>query len=307
VTQSQALAEAQRLKAIMNRWGLACSIELQAGRGSDPWAVPAKYLRMWHHTVSRYVAGGNMTPVLSIVKNGRPDVVGPLANGYLGYDLVYRIICMGLANHPGAGGPITIDGVHVPRDSARGPTWGTEVEGGIQPYEQIPGMLEAMGRADCALAEWSGRPLTSQLEHLTWAPTRKVDRLHFTRERGIALSQQFAQPEDDMYEQADRERDVRIEKMLHQRYFAGTESALYDTFLRSQHADNNTEWIKARVADLLKLVGDIDFDVDVDEQSIAAAILTALDPTQIAALVAEAVGPQLASSVAAELAARLAA
>lgn len=206
MTQATALAEARELKAIVESWDVPCSIELVAGRGGDPWATPRKYHRMHHHTVSTYRVGGNLTPVLALCKVGRSDVPGPLCNGYGGYDGVYRIICMGLANHPGAGGPITIDGVHIPRDSARQPTWGTEWEGGLQDYEDITipryrgGMLEFMGRADAALAEWSGRPLTSQMEHKTWAPTRKVDRRGFDRARGIELTRTWsgAGGEDDM-------------------------------------------------------------------------------------------------------------
>jgi hypothetical protein len=206
MTQTQAEAAALALKGAMVRWGVRCSVELQAGRGNDPWGVYTKYLRMWHHTVSTYKVGGNLTPVLSICKNGRSDVTGPLCNGYLGYDRVFRIICMGEANHPGRGGPITIDGVRIPEDSARKPTFGIEVEGGLQTWEDIddlgPDMLETMGRADNALAEWSGRPLTSQLEHKTWAPDRKVDRKDFdaARTRGIALTKKWSalQEEDDV-------------------------------------------------------------------------------------------------------------
>lgn len=179
-----ALAEAQRLKAIMAKWGVPCSIELQRGRG-DWWV--RKYLRMEHHTVSRPSMG--LTPALRICKEGRSDVPGPLCNGYGGYDLVYRIITMGLANHPGQGGPISIDGIYIPEDSARTPTWGTEWEGGIEDW--TPEFLEFMGRSACALAEHQGRPLTSQLEHSTWT-TRKIDRLYFTRARGITLTEYWA-------------------------------------------------------------------------------------------------------------------
>jgi hypothetical protein len=205
MTQAVALTEAKRLQAAMGRWEVPCSIELQAGRGSDPWGVYKKYHRMWHHTVSTYRVGGSLTPVLWLVKVGRPDVIGPLCNGYIGYDRVFRIICMGEANHPGLGGPITIDGVRIPLNSARRPTFGIEVEGGLQTWEEIdrlgPDMLQVMGRADCALAEWSNRPLTSQMEHKTWAPTRKVDRKDFdaARVRGIALTRKWhAIEEDDM-------------------------------------------------------------------------------------------------------------
>jgi hypothetical protein len=192
VTYEQCLADARDLKATMERRGVPCSIELVPSRGGDAWASVRKYVRMHHHVASYYKPGGNMTPMLYLVKQGRPDVPGPLANGYGGFDRVYRIICMGLANHPGLGGPITIDGVYIPKDSARGPTWGTEWEGGYQDWDSIPGMLEFMGRADNALAEWSGRPLTSQMEHKTWAPERKVDRKDFTRASGIVLTQKWS-------------------------------------------------------------------------------------------------------------------
>lgn len=191
-SEATARAEAQRLKAILERYyrgtRFRVSIELQKGRGD--WYVP-KYLRMHHHVATRFPKpGGNLTPGLGVVKTGRPDVGGPLANGYGGYDLVYRLICMGLANHPGRGGPIVIDGVKVPKDSARPATWGTEWEGG---YEDWPDEFDQfMALTDLALAEWMGRPVTSQLEHKTWAPTRKVDRFGFDRERGIALSRKYA-------------------------------------------------------------------------------------------------------------------
>lgn len=192
MTVAECQEGAVRLRNIMNKYGVTCSIELQEGRGLDPWLFPWKPLRMQHHTATHYNGPtGNLTPALWTVKHGRSDVPGPLANGYGGFDLVYRIICMGLANHPGEGGPITIDGVFIPANSARLPTWGTEYEGGYEEWEDIPGMLEFMGRADAALAEFYGRPLSSQMEHSTWAPDRKIDRLHFTRERGIILTEQW--------------------------------------------------------------------------------------------------------------------
>lgn len=186
MTYERCLTDARELKEAMLDWGVKCSIELQAGRGTDPWASVRKYLRMHHHTVSRPSMG--LTPVLGVCKKGRPGIPPPLCNGYGGYDMVYRIICMGLANHPGEGGPVTIDGVHIPANSARGPTWGTEWEGGLDPWPDF--MMEFMGLADNALAQWSGRPLTSQLEHSTWTD-RKIDRLLFDRARGIRLTTQY--------------------------------------------------------------------------------------------------------------------
>lgn len=188
MSRDTALAEARELKSAMSDWGVRCSIELQIGRSwpGDDW-YSEKYLRMHHHTATKYKPGGNMTPALGICKLGRSDVPGPLCNGYGGYDLVYRIITLGLANHPGLGGPMTIDGITVPKNSARISTWGTEWEGGYQEWDTIPGMLEFMGKADNALADWMGRPVTSQMEHSTWT-NRKIDRLHMTRAAGIKLT-----------------------------------------------------------------------------------------------------------------------
>lgn len=229
------MTEAVRLKAIMARYGVRCSIELQPGRPwtGDQWYSP-KLLRMHHHTAT-YPRQG-LTPALGICKRGRSDVPGPLCNGYGGYDLVYRIITLGLANHPGAGGPITIDDVTVPKDSARISTWGTEWEGGYTDW--TPGFREFMGRADVALAEWLDRSVTSQLEHKTWAPGRKTDRLNFDRTVGIALTSRWAAtlaPEppttpttppkedgDDMWNATDAEKIERKYVLAHQLWLAQT-------------------------------------------------------------------------------------
>ncbi len=258
--ESNARAEASQLKAVMQRWGVRCSIELQAGR-NGAWIVP-KYLRMHHHTATRPSQGA--TPALGIVKTGRPDVPGPLANGYGGYDLVFRIITMGLANHPGQGGPIIIDGVAVPRDSMRSPSFGVEWEGGYE--EWTPQFLEFMGRADNALAEWMRRPDTSQLEHKTWAPTRKIDRYKFTRERGMGLTRMWSDQEEDMTpDQAKTldnvaERLIRMEKDLtavHKRapgYFAkdpaATDSVVY--YVDAAHQSKVSMSVGGKLHELLK-------------------------------------------------------
>lgn len=192
MSRDTAMAEARRLGALLTRHQVKWSIELQIGRpwSGDDW-FSKKYIRMGHHTATRPSQG--LTPALSTVKNGRPGIPGPLSNGYGGYDLIYRIITLGLANHPGVGGPMTIDGVTVPKDSARISTFGTEWEGGYEDWS--PRMLEFMGRADAAIAEWLSRPYTSQCEHSTWATPvgRKIDRLNFNRNRttGIALTNKW--------------------------------------------------------------------------------------------------------------------
>jgi hypothetical protein len=181
---TSASAEAAKLKAIMAKHGVQCSIELQIGR---PWAgdqwYSAKHVLMNHHT-----AGSNDgdTPSLGLVKKGRgADLPGPLCNGYGGRDLIYRVICMGLANHPGAGGPLTVAGFTLPKDSARISSWGTEWEhDGVSEWRAD--MQEFMGRSNAAICEYLGISASRSIEHKTWAPTRKIDRNTYTAATGQA-------------------------------------------------------------------------------------------------------------------------
>lgn len=55
-----------------------------------------------HHTAGPSPAHG-VAPSLGTVINGRPDLAGPLANTFLGRDLVVRLIAAGKANHAGVG------------------------------------------------------------------------------------------------------------------------------------------------------------------------------------------------------------
>jgi hypothetical protein len=55
---------------------------------------------MCHHTAGSRT--GNM-PSLGVVTNGRPDLVGPLAQLCLGRDGTFFVVAAGRANHAGAG------------------------------------------------------------------------------------------------------------------------------------------------------------------------------------------------------------
>lgn len=215
MSQTTALAKARALKAILLKHGVPeVSIELMEGRptsfGDGSWDSLFIVTNFAHHTVSSY-SSSNLTPVLSLCKRGRTDVPGPLCNGYGGYDLCYRIITFGYANHPGAGGPYTINNFTIPKDSARRYAWGTEWEGGINsgdwdrmmrnPRNGIQmTMREMFGRAHAGIQEFFSLPRDAHMEHKTWAPTRKVDRLGYTRSSGITEITKYASttPEDDM-------------------------------------------------------------------------------------------------------------
>lgn len=212
--REQAMQRAQILRGVLLKHGVPeVSIELQVGRPSsgDDWNACKPIAVFSHHIASRPTPE-RPTPGLSLVKRGRPDLGGPLCNGTAGVDLVYRIICMGLANHPGFGGPLTVSGpmgsFTIPKDVARPFAWGTEYEGGFtdevwkkQYVNKRTGarmsFREFMARSNAALVEgiWlingRGKRPSARMdlstyhgEHKTWAPGRKPDRRGYTTEEG---------------------------------------------------------------------------------------------------------------------------
>lgn len=197
------------------------SIEIQIGRpvtSGDRWNCYNFIAPMSHHIASRPTPT-KPTPGLYLVKHGRSDLPGPLCNGTAGVDLVYRIICLGLANHPGEGGPITLSGplgtYRIPEDNARAYAWGTEYEGGYDnaTWDKVytnkrtgkkMTFREFMGRANAGIAEGVflinklGKKPTSSMdlsgyhmEHKTWAPGRKVDRYGYSTASGRAEMKKY--------------------------------------------------------------------------------------------------------------------
>lgn len=200
-----AMDKAKILKSVMLEFGVPeVSIELMAGRPNSYGVYDATYIvtSMNHHTVSRF--GSNLTPVLSLCKYGRSDLSGPLCNGYGGYDLTYRILTFGYANHPGAGGPLKVPAYSggtfiIPRDSARRYAWGTEWEGGLNEGDwdrtlrnprngKTMTMREFMGRSNAALRKY--HKIIHVCEHSTWT-SRKIDRLGYTPAKAEAEVQKY--------------------------------------------------------------------------------------------------------------------
>ena len=145
-----ALAEAQRIAEHVRARGVPVSTELEQGVAGSGWlSTTPRAGVLSHHTVARPSMGN--TPCLALCKRGRPDVPGPLCNGYMGYDGVYRIITVAWANHPGAGGPTTLAGRTIPRDNGRPYLGGTEYEGGLEPFTQA--FRDQMARANLGLLE----------------------------------------------------------------------------------------------------------------------------------------------------------
>ncbi|MGC0143464.1 hypothetical protein [Pseudactinotalea sp. Z1732] len=179
-----ALREARKIQTAMADYGVNCVIQLRQGASSSGWLTPMSTRAgvMSHHIVSARTHG--TTPFYNLVRNGRPGIPGPLANGYGGWDKVYRVITMGWANHPGAGGPITLAGRRIPRDNGRPYFWGTEYEGGLRASDWAQDDYhDWMARCNAALLDVFNLPTSAHLEHSTWT-TRKVDRLGYTTATG---------------------------------------------------------------------------------------------------------------------------
>lgn len=169
-------------QALLDHGVRKVSIELMPGR---PVASGSRWLNnrfigeMSHHTAG---PASGLTPSLALCKRGRAGIPGPLCNGYGGRDFVYRIITMGLANHPGKGGPLTVGPFRIPADSARPFLWGTEWEHpGLPPHKWADDMREFMARSNAGILDWLGQPSEHHVEHSTWAPGRKSDRLEYTK------------------------------------------------------------------------------------------------------------------------------
>lgn len=199
MSRASAVVEAKRFKKILLAHGVPeVSIEVVQGRpaSGDRWNNQFVVTDMAHHTVSRY--GANKTPCLSLVKNGRSDLEGPLCNAYGGWDLCARIICLGYANHPGYGGPMTVPSGYknpptytVPKDNARKWAFGWEFEGGLSAADwdkvlsnprgkgESMTMREFMARCLNATQEMYDLPIQAHSEHSTWT-SRKIDRLGYS-------------------------------------------------------------------------------------------------------------------------------
>ena len=173
---------AQRLRSALLDHGVRkVSIELMPGRPTSSGSrwLNSRFIGVMSHHTAGPAAG--LTPSLALCKRGRSGIPGPLCNGYGGRDLVYRIITMGLANHPGKGGPLTLGRFRIPADSARPYLWGTEWEHpGTAAHPWTDDMREFTARSNAGILDWLGQPIGHHVEHSTWAPGRKIDRLGYT-------------------------------------------------------------------------------------------------------------------------------
>jgi hypothetical protein len=119
-----------------------------------------------HHTAG--AAHGNM-PSLELVKTGRHDLRGPLAQLGLGRDGTFYVIAAGFAQHAGKGewhgqtaGNSHFIGIEAENTGLPGDPW---------PAVQV----EAYARGVAAILRHLDLPVGMCCGHKEWAPTRKVD------------------------------------------------------------------------------------------------------------------------------------
>lgn len=120
-----------------------------------------------HHTAGP--ASGNL-PSLGVVKNGRSDLVGPLAQLMLARDGAFHVIAAGRANHAGAGGA-----VWVPNGDGNRYFVGIEAESTGTTDDWTPAQRVNYPRGAAALCAWMKVGEANVLAHREWAPTRKID------------------------------------------------------------------------------------------------------------------------------------
>lgn len=135
-------------------------------RGHGPMGVPQGVL--CHHTAGASAAHGP-APSIPIVRDGRPDLAGPLAQLVLGRDGTYHVIAAGLCWHAGPGSyrGLIAGNLHL---------IGIEAENQGTPADPWPAVqMDAYARGAAALLAHIGASVEWCLGHKEWAPGRKID------------------------------------------------------------------------------------------------------------------------------------
>jgi hypothetical protein len=126
-----------------------------------------------HHTATQQP--GN-APSLWIVRDGRPDVQGPLSQLVLGRDGTYYVVAAGRANHAGKGVWNKMENV------GNGMSIGIEAENNglsqIDPKRGEPWpekQMVAYAKGVAAILKHLGLGVDGCVAHKEYAPTRKID------------------------------------------------------------------------------------------------------------------------------------
>lgn len=141
-------------------WGLTVvTVQGWQSRGSSDFNPRGHVV---HHDVVPPV-----TEMPNLIKDGRPDLPGPLANFWLERNGRVWLLAAGRANHAGSGGWNGLSG--------NSSVWGTEMNNRGVPSDPWPVVqLDAMARLAAATCEFSGFPVGNVCGHKEWTD-RKID------------------------------------------------------------------------------------------------------------------------------------
>lgn len=131
---------------------------------------------LWHHTATgRTAYNTSAAPTLSLVKNGRSDLAGPLCNMLFDRNGEIWMIATGVANHAGAG-----SAPGIPTDMGNHYLIGIEMESsGIAPFDWTAKQLKMAPIVGAALERHYLKNLPEdqrlQLGHMEYSSQGKID------------------------------------------------------------------------------------------------------------------------------------
>lgn len=165
-----------------------CRVETDPGWGTCGSASFNPKAVVWHHTATS--EGWSRAKLVRLIREGRSDLPGPLAQLVLERDGTYVVVASGRANHAGRGGwrglsgNTSVLGIEAANDG-RGEPWPTS-------------QVAAYRRGTAAILARLGRDERWMCGHKEWTP-RKVDPygLDMDRERREVATYLGRHPEED--------------------------------------------------------------------------------------------------------------
>jgi hypothetical protein len=127
---------------------------------------------VFHHTASGKTLGN--APSLRIVREGRPDLGGPLCHVLVARNGDVYTIAAGYAAHAGLGGPFK----NIPENSGNKYLLGVEVENDGLDEEWTEVVLDSCDKVFAAILKHLDKNTSWCIGHKEWAPDRKIDPDH---------------------------------------------------------------------------------------------------------------------------------